>query len=457
MAISNGFDTTQVMTKLFGRVKWRSLNPTGSYPLNYQVGATRADFFIKVGTTAGLAVNGTTYTDPTSSLKGWDYSIELLGYGTLEEDVDYSVDADTGNWTLINGMKFTLNQRFVLHFKAQQAQTPGNASGRFFEQFHPLCTLQNLKAVQETAGISDADWLTWLSDLEQGVIMTLLNGVFSESQQLESTLIWDRQLRQDNPFTNYGNFVGYRLFVAPGEYALQISRASFIFNGDVTFNLYLFQDMQPDPLFTKMVTTVAGKEVLVDLDDWILTYTGPQAQGGAYYLGYFQNDLGNVLALDQFVTRWNRSLAFGYTTFEAKQLNPGVYDFNRIQVPYSYKTYGMNLEVQTYKDFTNRVVKNASLFDEAIGLTMACVVLGYEAYSTRTNFAERNLKDMASRIYAEIYNSGTATDNNPFVAGLKVQISREIQRLRKNFLGCPGVITTRPLESPNQGLQGVFK
>lgn len=456
MAISNGFDTTQVMAKLFGRVKWRSLNPSGSYPLNFQVNATRADFFIKAGTSAGLTVGGTTYTDPTSSLIGWTYRVNQLGYGPLEKDVDYSLDPDTNDWTLINGETFALNQRFVLEFQPQQSHAPGGASGRFYEQFHPLCTLANLRKVQEDTGLSDADWLVFLSDLEQGMIMTLLNGIFSETQQLESTLIWDRQLRNDLPFTNYGKFVGYRLFVAPGEYAAQISRASFVFNGAATFNLYLFQDMQPAPLYTQTVTTVAGKEVLVDLDNWILNYTGPSAQGGAYYLGYFQHDLGNVLALDQFVNRWNQSLAFGYTTFEADQPNLGVPDFNRIQVPYSFKTYGMNLEIQTYKDFTNRVVKNASLFDEAIGLMMSCIVLGYEAYSTRTNFAERNLKDMAALIYGEINNSGNAKELNPFVAGLKVQIAREIGRLRKNFLGCPRVITTRPSEHESIDFQGVF-
>lgn len=456
MAISNGFDTAQVMGKLFGRVKWRSLNPGGTYPLNFNVGATRPDFFIKAGTSAGLVVGGTTYTDPTSSLKGWTYSVEQLGYGTLQKDVDYSVDVLTGNWTLINGSFFAINQRFAIHFSPQVALVPGGSSNRYYEQFHPLCTLQNLRPVQESAAISDSDWMNFLTDLEQGVIMTLLNGIFSETQQIESTLIFDRQLRNDMNYTNYGKFVGYRLFIAPGEFAAQISRASFIFNGAASFNLYLFQDMQPTPLFTQPITTVAGKEVLVDLDNWIINYTGPMAQGGVYYLGYFQNDLGPVMALDQFVNRWNQSLAFGYTAFEAVQPNPAVYDFNRIQVPYSYRTYGMNLEIQTYKDFTNRVIKNASLFDEAIGLTMACVVLGYEAYSTRTNFSERNIKDMAMLIYGEINNSGVSSDINPYVAGLKKQISREIKRLRENFLGCPGAIATRPPVWGTGSLQGVF-
>lgn len=455
MAISNGFDTDQVMAALFGRVQWRSLNPGGSYPLNFQVGASRGDLFLKVGTSPGLIVGGSTYTDPTSSLNGWTYSLEQLGYGTLQQGVDYSVDPTTGNWTLINGTTFTANQRFVIHFQPQVAMTPGATSGRFYEYFHPLCTLDNLRAVQETAGISDPDFQTMLSDLEQGVIMTLLNGVFNEPQMIESTLIFDRQLRNDIPYTPAGKFVGYRLYIAPGEFAMQISRASFIFNGNAQFNLYLFQDMKLAPLYTIPVTVVAGDETYIDLPDWILHYTGPQAQGGVYYLGYFQSDLGSVEALDQFVNRWNQSIAFGYTAFEAVQV-AGQYDFVRIQVPYTYRTYGMNLEIQTYKDFTNRIVKNASLFDEAIGLTMAAVVLGYEAYSTRSNSKERITKEMAAMIYGELMNSGEGKDTNPYIAGLKQQIRREMGRINRNFFGDRRIKTTRPPIHGYEGLQGVF-
>ena len=453
--ISNGFDTTQVMAKLFGRIKWRSLNPGGDYPLNYTVGAVRGDLFLKAGTSPGLAVDDVRYTDPTSSLKGWTYRLNQLGYGPLEKDVDYSLDPDTNDWILINGSRTALAQRFSLEFQPQQSIAPANASGRFYELFHPMCTLTNLKSVIDQELAADPAFTTFLGDLEQAVIMALLNGVFNEPQLIESTLIWDRQLRNDNPYSNYGKFVGYRLFVAPGEFALQISRASFIFNGDVSFNLYLFQDMKKAPLYTIPVTVTGGDELLLDLPDWILNYTGPLAQGGTFYLGYFQNDLGAVKALDQFVTRWNQSLAFGYSAFEADQVH-GQQDFVRIQVPYTYRTYGMNLEVQTYKDFTNRIIKNASLFDEAIGLMMAVVVLGYEAYSTRTNFQERNLKDMAMMIYGDINNSGEAKDLNPYVAGLKMQIRREIGRIHKNFFGSCGIITTRPMINESNNLQGVF-
>lgn len=455
MPISNGYDTQEVMNALFGRLKWRSLNPGGTYPLNLQVGAARGDFFITAGTSTGLSIGGVTFSN--SSLIGWTYRVIQLGYGPLEIGVDITIDAVNGGWTLINGTTFSLNQRFSMEFQPQMSVTPNNISGRYYEQFHPMCTLDNLKSVIEQDLSSGGAFTSFLTDLEQGMIMTLLNGVFTEPQMIEETLIFDRQLRNDNAYGNSGKFVGYRLLIAPGEFAAQIVKAAFIFNQACQFNLYIYQDMQKTPLYSVPVNyTKPGEEMLIDLTDWVIHYSQQgYSQGGVFYLGYYQNDIGSALALDQFVNRWNQSLAFGYTAFEAVQL-PAVYDFNRIQVPYTYRTYGMNLQIETYRDFTHRIVKNASMFDEAMGLAMSTIVLGYEAYSTRTNFDQRNLKDMATLLYGEINNSGDAKDINPYIAGLKMQLRRELKKINDNFFKKPGVVTNRPPIWGTQGLQGVF-
>lgn len=317
-----------------------------------------------------------------------------------------------------------------------------STSGRNFEQFHPLCTLANLRAVQEMPNITDAAFAVFIADLEQGVIMQLLNGLFDKPQMIDNTLIFDRKLRNDNVYGNNGKFCGYRIYVANGDYAVQPTRASFLFNGAVSFPLYLFHDMLDTPLYTTVVTTVANNEVYVDLDNWILKYQQTQSQGGTFYIGYFQNDLGNVHALDQFITQWNGASAFGITGFETPAT--GSTTFIRRSIPYTLTTYGMNIELQSYHDYTNRIIKNVSMFDEAIGLMMACVVLSYESYSTRSNGAERITKELAAQIYNEINNAGFTTESNPYVAGLKKRIEREMKKLNENFFCKPTVITTIP-------------
>ena len=326
-------------------------------------------------------------------------------------------------------------------------------SGRYFQQFHPMLTPANLLAAQEDEVITSNNFNTFLSDLKKGCINSVLNAVYNRPQIIESTLIFDRLRRNDIPTQKAGMFCGYRLWIAPGPYAVQVSQVSFLFSGDASFNLYLFHDAVKLPIYTLAVNVTGNSETIVTLPNWVLKYIDStnKNQGGVFFLGYFQDDLpAQVVALDEFVSLWNTSYTFGYTAFEATRSapNPNA-DFTRIGVPYTYKTYGMNLELQGYRDYTNWIMKNASLFDEAIGLAMAVVALGYMSYSTRSNFVARATKEMAQNIYNEINGSGSYV-TTPYIAGLKKQIEREISRIQDNAFHDPSksneFSTTRPFE-----------
>jgi len=454
--ISNGFDIPTILSRLLGRISWR-----GNVNATYVIPFPHDQVYI-VGTTSGVNPGATSFVD--SSLTNCQISLELVGTGTMIYNTDYKrTNADdTVNdlgpkiVLLQPGDTFQAGEKYVAHVQSTTVAISSNMSGRYFEDFHPLVTLNNLKSVIEGgATMSNADWSVFLGEIEKSAILRVLNAIFNCSQQIDSTLIYDRQLRNDIPLGNNGKFTGFRLYTAPGDFALQISRASFIFTGAATFNLYAFHDMKKDPLYTQAVTTKDHEEVIVDLSNWIFNYIDANTQNGVFYVGYFQDDLGSVQALDEFVSRWNPSLAFGYTAFESPKIT-GQTDFQRISVPYTYRTCGMNLEIQTYKNFTNRIIKNASLFDEAIGLAMAIEVLGYQAYSVeRSNRQERITKEMATKVYDDIKNLGNGM-LNPWVAGLEKQMSREIARVRQNFIGDPGIITTRPHEVINNSLQGIF-
>jgi len=352
-------------------------------------------------------------TDPTGYTNGFNYAYlvnKLFGrIGWKQPTISGSPALNTANTTSTSGRYF-------------------NAGGGF----HPMLTVDNIVSTMEdplagTVAIND-----YLADIQTNAIFILLNAVLSTPQLIDSTMLFERSIRNDIPLQNFGKFCGYRIRVSPGEFSVQLSKVSFIFSGDANFNFYVFHDMRKAPIFTQAVSVVGNDQVPIELNNCVLKYTDNDVQGGIYYCGYFQADIGNVQAYDEFVSKWNETKAFGYTGFEADQV--GTLDFNRLNVPYSFKTNGMNLEVQSYRDFTNKVVRNAGLFDNAIGMMVAILSLQLMAFTTRSNKNQRITKEMAAQLYIDVNNSENAGRFNPYVAGLKEQLGLEMNRIRDTFL-----------------------
>lgn len=100
---------------------------------------TRYDLFITGGVTPGFPADGTNkkYTDATTSLKGWKYSLERIGQEILTPDIDYTVDID-GNFTLTQGPGVVIepDEKFVLKFYPVVSETEPDPlpSGMTIEQ-----------------------------------------------------------------------------------------------------------------------------------------------------------------------------------------------------------------------------------------------------------------------------------------------------------------------------------
>ena len=79
------------------------------------------------------------------------------------------------------------------------------------------------------------------------------------------------------------------------------------------------------------------------------------------------------------------------------------------------------------------------IFDEAIGLQMACAVVDKIQHAPRSNETERTAKETSSLIFQEL--NGTYTETGvPVSFGLKNRLSRELKHLR-------GVIFPKPQPS----------
>lgn len=302
-------------------------------------------------------------------------------------------------------------------------------SGKYFQDAHAIVTLKNVYSIMEKAGSSEAEFNSYLSSLQDSVIISVLDSVFTGKQLIESELLFEKGVFYPQPVRNAGKFVGFQIRVAPGPYAVQLSNVSLYFDAESTFNLYLFSETKKEPLKQMQVTSAAGEVKVFDLDQWVIQYSDTQHKGGLFYVGYFQDDLGDTRALEQTVDSFAQGITFGASAFEADA--EGV-DFDRVNVYRNARNYGLNLEVNTYRDYTRLIVQNPYVFDNLISLMMAAKVLEASVFTTRSNLSERLANENSQQIYTDL-NMAMPTPESPFSVGIRSQIQRELKAARRTF------------------------
>ena len=78
----------------------------------------RGDLFIYGGITPGFPVNGNLYSD--TSLKTWNFEVEIFGAGTIEQGVDWNPTLNGGIQLTDPNYKVQYNERWVIHFTSRK-------------------------------------------------------------------------------------------------------------------------------------------------------------------------------------------------------------------------------------------------------------------------------------------------------------------------------------------------
>ena len=406
-------------------------------------------------------------------LKGLDFYVEKIGYGTFNGF--YTAHAD-GGFQLSAGT-FSVNEKFFVHLtglsygtnagsysngfdftrvinalfgRVGWSQVPAtpvlnstnlvSKGGRKFNDgsFHSVVTLSNIKATMEQSGATDGEFNTYIEGVQRAAIMRCLNGVFREPELLEQVLLYNRLGQNDQPVPNEGLFVGYEIDLAKSmDIGVQIDAAVLLFDTDIDLNLYLFKDGKKTPLFVQEVSIMANEATVVRFTDLVLNYIGSATAGHKFYFGYFQDDLGSAKAIKEQVDCWNDTLCFSARPMITEKI-AAEYDINRDERSYTMEAFGMNLEMSSFRDHTQQVVKKASLFDEVLGLIVAYMTIEQMTYAVRSNTNERQLKSQLEGIGIQLDLNGAAPiSEGPRVTGLKQRIEKELERCRKQFFPKP--------------------
>jgi len=307
----------------------------------------------------------------------------------------------------------------------------GDTYSPVFEAIHKAVNVYNIWISQEDSNIGAANFNTYLQNLQTDVILKCLSGVINKKEMLEKKLMFERFGRQDYLNLNTGVFCGVR--ITPSKHfdvTCQIDNVALKFNANVTFNLYLFHDTAPTtPIATIPVSALANQQTVVNIGQ-MLSYAGNSNKSGCYYFGYFQNDLGSAVAINEIIQNFNTCYNFGLVPIELPTVSGQGIDVNNVS--FTIKTHGFNIQMTAFRDYTQLIVDNAWLFDNLIGLQMAADVIEMLQNNTRTNKDQRIMAEQTKVLYSDL-NTAQSTEQHPFSAGLKERIAKEATRVKNEL------------------------
>ncbi len=301
-------------------------------------------------------------------------------------------------------------------------------SGRYFDSFHDLVNALNLVKIQNDYNADNSEFNAVLLNLQKDAIMKCLTGVFNEPEFIQKVRLFDRYGNTETPITNDGKFVGYEIKLAKAfDKAIQINNLELYFDSAVSFNIYLFRPGSHTPDKTKQVITFAGEKTTVALTDWVLRYS----ESDTWYIGYFQDDLDTAKAIGEDPS-FNKTVCFSAKPFYSVATDD---QFDRINLAYPDTTYGLNLQVSVFKDFTQHILNQSHLFDEVVGLQVAFMTLEKILFSLRINSTSRILQDGVSAMTVQqlLYGSVPVSDGPPPQKGMDKKIEAELTKVKKAF------------------------
>lgn len=311
-----------------------------------------------------------------------------------------------------------------------------NRSGLIFQDATSFITIQNIYDCQQDSGLSDDDFNTYLTNLQNAVILETCQKVGSdESDFIQSTNLYPYEKIFKNTFEPSSRFVGFQIENTKKVNVLsKINWIELAFDSAVTFNVYLYNSNKPNTAIkTQPVTTVANESVVIALNDWELSDESTH-KGGTFYWGYFEDDLQGAKALkkDYELSDYQVNTRCNYIVPITATHTGSVIDFG--SVIERSGTYGLNFGIDTYNDYTELFIRNKSMFYQSIQYQMAEKIFNLIATTVRSNEIERLNSDNINKFAFEIYG-----DRDKGIEGINGKLKRSTEDLRRMFFRKPSI------------------
>lgn len=380
-----------------------------------------------------------------------------LGVSVGVVTIIYTVGSDFATFSLniaaeniTNGFDFQQVSNAFNNRITWKSQSTSPTSGRYYQDFHALCDEDIIKQLNPTVSPNTQQYAEILSSLNRSVLMDTLCSCFNHPQIIDNPKLFFNRTGLDRlflqPIQNAGGYVGICFSIAHGDIAVQFRKLILFFNANATFNLYLYNDMVNDPVSVFPVTVYANTQTVIDVQGIMrlskLNYlsTSGNTMLGRWFLGYRQNDIAaqGCQAL-YFNIEYGMFKAINPLAFSAVLIpdvnNPSLLNFNRTNIGANNLMYGMNAEVVTYLDGTNKILQLTQLIDNLCGLIMAAKIIEMIIFSYRNNKTQVNLQGNLNidKLYAELNAVESFNSELNFTNGLRKRIEDAKRVVKQAF------------------------
>ena len=285
-------------------------------------------------------------------------------------------------------------------------------SGQYYQDIHPLLTLDNIRAIAPDFSeitTPNYDFDTWLANKTMASNLNALQSIYAEKigektarNLLYQKLLFDGTGRINDTIANTDKLVGIEIVpIRSKGGTLKIEKIGMQFKGTGTMNVYIFHSSRKEPIETiEIVRTRDGGMQWFDQTDLFLPYLSDDIDsGGSWYLCYDQANLPEGMEAVNKMRDWSKkpcSTCNDYDTqsYRAWSRYLEVHPFKNDSLDgtielweiddnlYTYETnYGINLQVSVECDVTDIFLENKRTFQTVIGLQMAADMLMEFAYN----------------------------------------------------------------------------
>jgi len=300
------------------------------------------------------------------------------------------------------------------------------SAGRYFDE-NSFINLKLLRDCQDYKDITQSQFQTLLSNLQNSAISNVLDEVFCGSDYVDRQLLYINENNKINVDTLPNGFVGYEISQdATKNLAFEISRCILEFEGTGNITLFLFNSQKKTYVFTQTVAVTSSlQEVVLN---WKCENITPLYKG-KYIFGYYTHTTTLQPIRREYekaIVKQNiKHICVEGVKYPFTYTDANLWDLQLKQG--AAECWGLNPDISVYYDYTDLIIQNKSLFAPAIQLSGQIKIIENYISSFRSNINERLSGDMVNKLLVEIEGAETDAIRK---RGLKQILVSEITRIK---------------------------